>query len=62
MKIERWAEQGFRRLVKPLWRLGLASRHGTGPPERPYIFKIVDEQGNEREVIARRRRFTRWPW
>jgi hypothetical protein len=60
MKIERWAEQGLRRLAEPLGRLGFASRHVAGPPERPYVFKIVDEQGNEREVVAPRGRFTRW--
>ena len=61
MKIEPGSEQGFRRLVAPLRRLGLVRRE-TGPPERSYVFKIVDEQGNEREVVAPRGRFTRWRW
>jgi hypothetical protein len=61
MKIEQGAEQGLRRLVVPLRRLGLVPR-GRATRAAPYAFKIVDEQGNERDVVARRRRFTRWPW
>ena len=38
----------------------LARRSEAGPPELPYVFKIVDEQGNEREVVAARGRFRRW--
>jgi hypothetical protein len=58
-KIEQGAEQGLLRLVEPLIAL---IRHEDEPPERPYVFKIVDEQGNEREVVAPRGRFTRWLW
>lgn len=56
-EIEQAAEQGLRRLAAPLIAV---IRDEAGPPRPPYIFKIVDEQGNEREVIARSRRFTRW--
>jgi hypothetical protein len=59
MKIEQRPEHGLRRLVEPLRRLGLVRREAE-PPERPYVFKIVDEQGNEREVVPRRGRFTSW--
>jgi hypothetical protein len=58
-KSEHGAEHGFRRLVEPLIAV---IRHEGESPERPYVFKIVDEQGNEREVVAPRGRFTRWPW
>lgn len=56
-KIEQGAEQGLRRLVEPLIAV---IRHEDEPLEHPYVFKIVDEQGNEREVVAPRGRFTRW--
>jgi hypothetical protein len=56
-RIEKGAEQGLRRLLEPLIAV---IRHEDEPPERRYVFKIVDEQGNERDVVARRGRFTRW--
>ncbi len=58
-KIEQWIEQGLRRLVEPLIAV---IRREDESAERPYVFKIVDEQGNEREVFAPRGRFMRWPW
>jgi len=61
MKIEQGAEQGLRRLVVPLRRLGLVRREAE-PREQPYVFKIIDEQGNEREVKAPRWGRARWPW
>ena len=58
-EIEQGAEQGLRRLLEPLIAV---IRHEDEPPKRPYVFKIVDEHGSEREVFAPRGRFTRWLW
>lgn len=53
-------EQPLRRLLEPL--VAFIGRGEDEPPERPHRFTIVDEHGNEREVVAPRGQVMHWPW
>ena len=42
--------------------IAFVGRSENEPPERPRVFKIVDENGNEREVYAPPGHVVRWRW
>jgi hypothetical protein len=54
------AGEQVKRVLEPL--LAVIRHGGEEPPERPRVFTIVDENGNEREVYAPPGRVTPWPW
>jgi hypothetical protein len=56
------AGEQVKRLVVPFF--AFVSRGEEEPPERPHVFRIIDEDGNEREVFAPPGpgQVTHWRW